>query len=535
MGIATPPGSDRVRWLMALLEIPGLGPAAITTLIRRYGTVERLVAAIEDQRASDRLIEVVRRSIGAVDWSAIGGEIKVAEDNGIAACTLEDDEYPENLREISGPPPVLWYRGTLKSLRRRALACVGTTEPSPRGVQRAKKFARQCVENQIQVISGLARGIDTASHLGALETGGVTHAVLGHGLMHLYPPENAGLAEDIIRTGGALISQFRPTAQASRWTFPQRNETMCAIAQGTVIIEIELDRKKGSLIQATFSLKHGRPIFILGSNIDEIRSEDARRLVEGGDAVRVDAFEDVLKSLRRSDPAFAPKDLFAKAREGPGDGLAAILFDLDGVIHDPAPIMMRAYRAALAASGRKAPDEAELRRHLVLSPRRVLRRFGGDARAERVYRDEFAACLEKEICVVPGVVDFIQRLSGQGIRVGIVTSQPRGRCAAILRRCGLDALDVVITWNDVPSGRYKPDPYPLQQALSILGVRPGEAIYVGDTPDDLLAARNAKVRSVAVGWGLSPLEELARWRPDLMVARPEDLPMILTDLPPAPD
>src|SRR2546425_13030175 len=132
-----PASGDRVRWLLGLQEIPGLGPAGIKGLVRRYGSVQRVVTAIDEPAAGDRLIDVVRRSIGSVDWSRVTDEMQAAEDHGIAVCTLEDEEYPENLKAITGPPPVLWYRGTLKSLRRRTLACVGTTEPSPRGVQRA--------------------------------------------------------------------------------------------------------------------------------------------------------------------------------------------------------------------------------------------------------------------------------------------------------------------------------------------------------------------------------------------------------------
>src|SRR5205807_2648434 len=115
-----PDSGDRVRWLLALQEIAGLGPAGIKSLLGRYGSVQRLVAAIDEPPGADRLFEVVRRAIANVDWSAIDVEIRAAEDHGIAVCTLEDAEYPENLKPISGPPPVLWYRGTLKSLRRRA-------------------------------------------------------------------------------------------------------------------------------------------------------------------------------------------------------------------------------------------------------------------------------------------------------------------------------------------------------------------------------------------------------------------------------
>jgi HAD superfamily hydrolase (TIGR01509 family) len=381
------------------------------------------------------------------------------------------------------------------------------------------------------VISGLARGIDGEAHRAALTFGGRTFAVLGHGLTHLYPPEHDDLAREILAAGGALISQFMPTMQASRWTFPQRNEVMCAIAQGTVIIEIELDRKKGSLIQAEFSIKHGRPVFILGSNVDEIQSPDAARLLGQGDAIRVDSFADVLKVLRTSQLDFSPASVGAETQER--RSLSAVLFDLDGVIYDPSPVMLKAYRTALTRAQVCAPEDVEIVPFLAHSPRKVLQRFGAAVSAEQYYRSAFSAHLSS-VCAFEPVLAFIRELHEQGVKIGVVTSQPRSRCAAILERCGVAALmDVVVTWSDIPRGKTKPDPYSLLHAIEFLRLAPQDAVYVGDTPVDILTARNARMRSVAVGWGLGALGEMSRWSPDLVIPRVEDIGSILTRLPPA--
>lgn len=521
---------ERVRTLLGMLSLSGVGPAGLKTLLARHGGTVGVLAAME--RRGDSAIQTLRDGWTSIDWTQIDQELDIADANDIQYCTLDDDIYPRNLALTNNAPPVLWYKGHLRNLQRKALACVGTTEPSDRGRQRARKFARHCVEHSIQVISGLARGIDGESHRATLEAGGTTVAVLGHGLMHLYPPEHSDLAEEILQTGGALISQFVPTSRATKWTFPQRNEVMCAIAQGTVIIEIELDEKKGSLIQAGFSLKHGRPVFILSSNIDELQSADAARLVESGEAVRVSSFDDVLMALRTAQSEFATVTLFAQGSESRTTA-KGVLFDLDGVLWDPTPVMLAAYRTTLTAHCPEPPDDSTLRECLAWSPRKVLKRFHATSGAERRYQMEFQHALRGTVEATAGLTEFIRSLRERGTKVGVVTSQPRSRTTAILQACGLHDLDVIITWNDVPPGRSKPDPAGLLKALDVLALAPADAVYVGDTATDLLAARNARMRSVAVGWGLGTIDELTRFCPDLIIPRPDQIALLLTHLPPA--
>jgi DNA protecting protein DprA len=526
--------------LMALLELQGVGPAAVNRLRSLVGSTEELINVIEHGAAdgphvNDPQLKRIRRLWTDVRLGQCRGWLAETLDSGDHVVLADDDLYPVNLRGITTAPPLLYVRGSLEALRPRSLALVGSVAPTDRGVARARKMARLCAVNHIQVISGLARGIDGTVHAAALESNTSTFAVVGHGLRYLFPPEHEELAARIAKTG-AVISQFPPDVRPARWTFPARNELMCTIAKGTVIVEIERDEKFGSVIQARFSIKHGRPVFILHSNISELHSPVAMELVQSGDAVDVRDFNDVLTMLERSSAVFAKEsdtDLFVSPSDevlrSQVDVPRAILFDLDGVIHDCREITTRAYVETIKTLTQREVMIADLEPILGQSPRKVFMKFGVDAqRANSVYTRIYTRLLGETSCVFSPVVDFMRRAKKAGFKVGIVTNQPRSRANHILERCGIAGeLDVSVTYNDVPRGKRKPDPLPIQQALQVLNVSVGCATYIGDSPDDLLAARNARVRAVAVGWGMTPGQELMRFSPDLFAADFDELDVLL--------
>jgi DNA processing protein len=527
---------------MAMLELPGIGPVGVNRLRRLAGSTAALVSAVENgalpgsRLDHDSALDRVRAAWGAVRLGKYQGWVAETLDSGHHIVLADDEEYPTNLRDVSTAPPLLYVWGSLSALRPQSLALVGSVEPTPRGVARARKMARLCTEHGIVVVSGLARGIDGASHEAALESGASTFAVVGHGLRYLYPPEHAQLAGRIAATG-ALVSQFAPEVGPQRWTFPARNELMCTIAKGTVIVEVERNEKFGSVIQARFSIKHGRPVFILRSNITEVKSEVAQKLVESGDAVEVREFEDVLTTLATSNPVFAGSedapDLFTPTVEAlqveAEAATRAILFDLDGVIHDSRELMIRAYAKAMREAAGVKVNTEELATMLTQSPMRIYAKYGvAYEQANRLYNRAYMKLLETTDCVFTPVVTFIHRAKASGFKVGLITRQPRGRTEKVLERCGVaGALDVTVTWNDVPRDKLKPHPMAMEQALAVLGVPPERATYVGDTPDDLEFAKNARVRSVAVGWGLTPPEDLLRFSPDIYLETFPQLDMLL--------
>lgn len=207
--------------------------------------------------------------VGAEELASFALLIERAEERGAALVTVLDDDYPTNLRQAYDRPPYLFIRGELRPEDERALAVVGTRSASPAGIDQAERFARDLVEHGVTVISGLARGIDTAAHEATLAAGGRTIAVLGTGIEIVYPRENVDLAQRIVDSGGALVSQFPPEAPPTRFRFPLRNRTMSGLALGTIVIEAS--HTSGARMQARIALEHGKRAFLVSGLVSHER------------------------------------------------------------------------------------------------------------------------------------------------------------------------------------------------------------------------------------------------------------------------
>jgi DNA processing protein len=190
-------------------------------------------------------------------------------------------------------PPFLFVRGDLGAEDDRAVAVVGTRSASADGLSRAGRMAAQLVQHKVTVVSGLARGIDTAAHESALAMGGRTIAVIGTGITRCYPPENADLAERITKSG-AIVSQFWPTRQPGRDTFPRRNRVTSGISQGTVVIEAS--RTSGAKMQARLAHEHGKRVWLIRSLVTD--QDWARRMVADGRAAEVASIDEVTRDLQ---------------------------------------------------------------------------------------------------------------------------------------------------------------------------------------------------------------------------------------------
>jgi DNA processing protein len=202
----------------------------------------------------------------AVDLPAIEGEVRQWEAEGMQVVSVLDDEYPENLRAVFNRPPLLFIRGEFIARDVRSVAIVGTRRASTAGEARAAEIARHMAEAGFTVLSGLAAGIDTASHRGALAVGGRTVAVLGTGLRRSYPASNAELQEEIAAQC-AVVSQFWPDQPPTKTTFPRRNVTMSGLSLATVVVEAS--HTSGAKMQARLALEHGRPVVLLDSLVAE--------------------------------------------------------------------------------------------------------------------------------------------------------------------------------------------------------------------------------------------------------------------------
>jgi DNA processing protein len=304
--------TERQRRLLALCAIRVDGASVDWSLIARQAQFEEGLDALwagrifEQSAAAKRSLPVLRRGIRDAGSLAhrVEAEIQAAERAAAGLVTVLDEPYPANLRLIPNLPPFLFYRGVLAGEDVSSVDVVGTRSASDAGLERAARLSGLLARHHVTVISGLARGIDTAGHQAALKGGGRTIAVLGTGITTCYPPENRELADQIAQAG-ALVSQFWPTRPAGKDTFPRRNVVTSGLSQGTVVIEAS--QTSGAKMQARLALGHGKKVFLVRSLVTD--QEWARDYVARRGAVVVDDVDEVLQHLA------APDRVRLKARQ----------------------------------------------------------------------------------------------------------------------------------------------------------------------------------------------------------------------------
>lgn len=250
--------------------------AVLALMARRDATLpwNRLAGAIEEEGSALGLLEQRERSsaqqLFVVDdaratLDELEDRVHGWEQEGISLVTVLDKAYPVNLRMVHDRPPALFVRGQLDKRDERSVAVVGTRRATSVGLEQAREITLSLVQADYVVVSGLAAGVDSASHGAALEADGRTVAVVGTGLRECFPKTNAGLQDEIGRRH-AVISQFWPGQGPRRWTFPQRNAVMSGFARATVVVEAS--HTSGARMQARLALEHGRPVFLLESLMD---------------------------------------------------------------------------------------------------------------------------------------------------------------------------------------------------------------------------------------------------------------------------
>ncbi len=237
--------------------------------------------------------ELVDR-VKPADVSKARATIERVASQGVRLITVLDDQYPENLKLIFNRPPFIWVRGQLEARNLRAIAVVGTRQATEEGRVTAARLAQSLAKAQVTVMSGLARGIDTAAHAATLEAGGTTVAVIGTGILaRTYPPENGPLAQRIVENGGAIVSQFWPQAPPRRGNFPLRNVVMSGMAAGTFVVEAAAT--SGAKMQARIALEHGKRLFLPRPLVEG--QEWAGRYATRPGVTVVDDVDDVLDEL----------------------------------------------------------------------------------------------------------------------------------------------------------------------------------------------------------------------------------------------
>ena len=286
---------DSREALVALNLIEGVGPVRVRQLLEHFGEATAILSASKSQ-----LLQV--RGIGDDTAAAIAGwektvdladEMKRITDFGCHVVIQSDDEYPASLREIYDPPIVLYVKGSMAAKDKNAVAMVGSRQTTHYGIETARKLAYQLAYVGVTVVSGGARGIDTAAHQGALAAKGRTICVLGTGINIVFPPENKELF-DRIAEHGAVITQFPFNRNGDKQSFAIRNRIVAGMTLGTVVVEADLH--SGALITANFATEYGRQVFAVPGRIDSPRSKGCHDLIKKG-AKLCEGAEDILSEF----------------------------------------------------------------------------------------------------------------------------------------------------------------------------------------------------------------------------------------------
>ena len=354
---------------LLLSLISGVGPKSRQALLERFGTPTAVLAAAPSELRSvpgigPKLAGAILRARQEIDAAA---EIEFCRRHEVSIVAHADESYPRALREIHDPPGVLFVRGSIQPNDALAIAIVGSRHATHYGQEQAERLAGSLARAGLTIISGLARGIDAAAHRGALAAGGRTLAVLGSGVLNIYPPEHEPLAAEVIARG-AVISESHVRAAPVSGAFPQRNRLISGMSLGVIVVEAAL--QSGALITARHAMEQGREVFAVPGRVDNRMARGCHRLIRDG-AKLVETADDVLEEL------------------GP---LVAAATRNDGtVVHHPAELLLNEPEQQVLAAVQSSPTSIDevisasglptpqvLATLSVLEMRRLVRRVSGN-------------------------------------------------------------------------------------------------------------------------------------------------------------
>jgi len=320
----TPASTSTLDWL-ALSLTPGLGPTRARKLVEHFGSPEAVVRASLTELEAATIQAVSAQSIATGKSGELAREeLARAAAAGITVLSASDPLYPRRLKEIYDPPIILYVRGDAEQLNKPGIAMVGTRHPTPYGSGMAERLACDLAAQGLVIISGMARGVDTASHRGAISAKGKTVAVFGTGVDVIYPKENSRLSEQILSFGGALISEFPLGTFAAPQNFPIRNRILSGMSCGVLVVEAA--EYSGTRITARLALEQNRDVFAVPGNVTNKNSWGPNTLIKQG-AKLVATWEDVWEDLPTevrlalTPPSTAESQSESSASLFPDDGL----------------------------------------------------------------------------------------------------------------------------------------------------------------------------------------------------------------------
>jgi DNA processing protein len=290
---------SRLAWV-ALTLTPGMGPTRIARAVKALGAAERLFeASLTELEATGMPAQSAQFLFEGKARAAAEDEIQRVAEAGGSILTQGEEAYPEQLREIYDPPSVLWIRGNVDLLARPGIAVVGTRHPSPYGAGMAEMLSRDLANRRLVILSGMARGVDTAAHKGALEAGGKTVAVWGTGIDVIYPKENKKLAENIVASGGTIVSEYPLGTFPAPQNFPIRNRILSGMSIGVLVIEAA--EYSGTRITARCAMEQNRDVYAVPGNVTNKNAWGPNTLIKQGaklTATWEDIWEDLPSQIR---------------------------------------------------------------------------------------------------------------------------------------------------------------------------------------------------------------------------------------------
>ncbi len=339
--------SELAYWL-AVYRCPGMGPRKFEALLNKEGALANCFSGEIPRPAFLHWCEAQGIPPFEIDWKRVEAELRWAEHPNCHIVTLIDPHYPTHLKQISAPPPILYVQGNIAALSFPQLAMVGSRHPSVQGRENAYRFAHELCQQGFTVTSGLALGIDGASHQGALAAEGTTLAVLGSGLDQIYPAKHLPLAQ-MISENGALISEFPLGTSPRAENFPRRNRIISGLSLGVLVVEAAV--KSGSLITANYALEQGREVFALPGSIQNPLAKGCNQLIRQG-AKCVETVAHILEELPMPTSASAYQkqgDLFLTPSWHPpkGDIAPSLQHFLSFVDRESTPIDLIVERSGL--------------------------------------------------------------------------------------------------------------------------------------------------------------------------------------------
>jgi len=286
---------EDLKYWIWLSRIENLSPKKILNLLKKYGNPEILYNKTKEDLINENLKEKeIEEILNAEYKTNLDKYCEYMQKNNIQIITFYDKYYPQKLKNIYDPPIVIYLKGQKEILNKKSIAIVGCRLCTSYGKIIAKKIAYELSSHNINIISGLARGIDTYSHIGALEAKEKTIGIMGCGLDRVYPEENKKLFDEIVNSGGAVISEYVIGTKPHAKNFPRRNRIISGLSDGVVVVEAK--EKSGTLITVDFALDQGKELYVVPGNINNPNSFGTNNLIKQG-AKMITCTEDILEDF----------------------------------------------------------------------------------------------------------------------------------------------------------------------------------------------------------------------------------------------